>query len=36
VGCMPEKTRGVKVVIKEILWNEQGRLMPAIMRLEKS
>jgi len=33
---MPEKTRGVKVVIKEILWNEQGRLMPAILRLEKS
>jgi len=33
---MPEKTRGVKVVIKEILWNEQGRLMPAILRIEKS
>jgi hypothetical protein len=33
---MPEKTRGVKVVIKEILWNNQGRLMPAIMRIEKS
>jgi hypothetical protein len=33
---MPEKTRGMKVVIKEVLWNEQGRLMPAIRRLEKS
>jgi hypothetical protein len=33
---MPEKTRGVKVVIKEILWNEQGRLMPAIVGIEKS
>jgi len=33
---MPEKTRGVKVVIEEILWNEQGRLMPAILRIEKS
>jgi hypothetical protein len=36
VGCMPEKTRGVKVVIEKILWNEQGRLMPAIALLEKS
>jgi hypothetical protein len=33
---MPEKTRGVKVVIKEALWNELGRLMPAIAPLEKS
>jgi hypothetical protein len=33
---MPEKTRGMKVVIKEVLWNEQGRLMPAILGIEMS
>jgi hypothetical protein len=33
---MPEKTRGVKVVMEEILWSELGRLMPAIARLEKT
>jgi hypothetical protein len=33
---MPEKTRGVKVVIKEILWTELARLMPAIAWLEKT
>jgi hypothetical protein len=33
---MPEKTRGLKVVIKEILWTELGRLMPANPALEKS
>jgi hypothetical protein len=36
VGCMPEKTRGMKAVIWEILWTELGRLMPAIARLEKT
>jgi hypothetical protein len=33
---MPEKTRGVKVVINEILWIELRRLMPANRHREKT